>query len=264
MALIVSLASSTAIMAQNKIAHDAPGEPSKLPTQELASSSSYPPGELGKAIQLGRTLVKETSEHPLTSEFVGNTLNCTSCHLDAGEHAKAASFIGVASAYPAFSPRENKVITLEDRILACFERSQNGTRPPLGSKVSVSIAAYITWLSRDVPIQMNPEEPLGPNHITALAIGDYQPNAEHGQRLYAERCATCHSEDGAGTEEGPPVWGDRSYNDGAGLAKVGNLASWLRVAMPLDDADLTEEQAFDIANYLIAQPRPKFGPNQNK
>ncbi|WP_390172832.1 c-type cytochrome [Novipirellula maiorica] len=43
-------------------------------------------------------------------------MNCTSCHLDAGTHHEAASFIGVAAAYPAWSPREGKVITLEQRI----------------------------------------------------------------------------------------------------------------------------------------------------
>ncbi len=220
--------------------------------------ADYPPGPLGEAVRLGETLVNETSLHPLTKPFVGNQLNCTSCHLDAGQHPRAASFIGVAAAYPAYSPRESAVITLEDRILNCFERSQNGLRPPNGSQVSVAIASYITWLSRNTPINMNPVSPLGPNSVPVLDIEGAKPDIEQGQSLYADRCASCHEDDGSGSDEGPPVWGHQSFNDGAGLSKVPKMASWLKVAMPLDDPDLTNEEAWAIASYVNSHARPKF------
>ena len=223
-----------------------------------AESNEYPPGRLGEVVRLGEELVNATSEHPLTKPFVGNQLNCTSCHLDAGTNPVAASFVGVAAAYPAFSPRENKVITLEDRILNCFIRSQNGRRPPNGGEASVAIAAYITWLSRATPIAMNPVGPFGPNRLKMLDAAKATPSIERGKALYAKRCADCHSGDGSGSDEGPPVWGDQSFNDGAGLFKIPKLASWLKVAMPLDDADLTTEEAFDIAAYVNSHPRPKF------
>lgn len=224
----------------------------------------YPPGPLGEVVRLGETLVQETHTHPLTQPFVGNKLNCTSCHLDAGTHAKAASFVGVAAAYPAYSPRENSVITLEDRILNCFIRSQNGKRPPNGGKVSVAIAAYITWLSQGTTIAMNPSQPLGPNRVTMLDPNDYQPDIKRGKKLYAARCADCHAADGSGNESGPPVWGEHSYNDGAGLTKVPKLASWLKVAMPLDDATLSDQEAFDIAAFVNSHARPKFRPAEAK
>lgn len=66
-----------------------------------------------------------------------------------GTDPHAATFIGIATAYPAWSPREKCVITLEDRILNGFMQSCNGMRLPLGSEVSDSIAAYIAWLSAD-------------------------------------------------------------------------------------------------------------------
>ena len=223
-----------------------------------ADADGYPPGELGVVIRLGETLVKQTSQHPLTKPFVGNQLNCTSCHLDAGRHPKAASFIGVAAAYPAYSPREEMVITLEDRILNCFIRSQNGSRPPNGGRVSVAIASYITWLSRHTPIDMNASQPLGPNQLTMLDAGDYEPSVPRGRALYSDRCASCHSDDGKGGDDGPPVWGDQSYNDGAGLAKIPKLAAWLKVAMPLQDADLTDEESLDIAAFVNSHSRPKF------
>ncbi len=93
---------------------------------------------------------------------MGNCLTCSSCHLQAGTHPRAATFIGVATAYPAYSPREHAVLTLEDRVRNCFMRSLNGTRPPLGSRPAVAITAYITWLSGGQPIRMNSTATLGP------------------------------------------------------------------------------------------------------
>jgi len=221
-------------------------------------AETLPPGPLGEAIERGRILVEQTATHPLSKPFVGNSLNCTSCHLKNGADPKAATFIGVATAYPAWSSREKRVITLEDRILNCFMRSCNGTRPPLGSEVSVSIAAYITWLSTDQPLRMNAERSLGPNAVPPLKIDVNQANRDRGKTLYSERCASCHRGDGQGNDDNPPVWGPRSYNDGAGLADITKLASWLKVAMPLDEADLTDEECLDIAAYVNSHERPHF------
>ncbi len=217
-----------------------------------------PAGPLGDAIRLGRELVENTTSHRLSKPFVGNALNCTSCHLKNGADFKAASFAGVAAAYPAWSPREQRVITLEDRILNCFMRSCNGIRPPLGSQVSVSITAYITWLSSDQPIRMNATRPAGPNAVAPLEIDAGQADHARGQVLYEKRCATCHGRDGQGDEDNPPLWGDLSYNDGAGLANVKQLASWLKIAMPLGDADLTEQESLDLADYVNQHSRPRF------
>lgn len=229
-------------------------------TDAQSEEKDYPTGQLGEAIRLGETLIKETSKHPLTKSLVGNSLSCTSCHLDAGRHREAASFIGVAAAYPAYSPREKSVITLEDRIANCFIRSQNGTRPKNGSTVLVAMAAYITWLSEGTPIRMNPAKPLGPNHMTILAEPAQKPSIERGQALYEDRCAFCHGDEGGGSDDGPPVWGDDSFNDGAGLTGIPKMASWLKVAMPLDDTDLTDQESFDIAAYVNSHDRPKFNP----
>ncbi|MEQ9411788.1 MAG: c-type cytochrome [Fuerstiella sp.] len=222
------------------------------------ATRQIPKGELGRMIRLGRDIVENTSEHPLSKPFVGNKLNCTSCHLNAGTHRTAASFLGVATAYPAWSPREQRVITLQDRALNCFIRSQNGTRPPPGSEAAIAITAYITWLSAGQPIRQNPEKPLGPNHVLPLSLDSSTASVSRGAKLYAEHCASCHSEDGLGTDDGPPVWGDMSYNDGAGLSRVPKLASWLKVAMPLDDPFLSEQDALDIAAFVNSHDRPKF------
>lgn len=217
-----------------------------------------PPGELGRVVQLGEAIVENTNQHPLSKPYVGNALTCSSCHLKAGTDPQAATFLGVATAYPAWSPREKRVITLEDRVLNCFMRSMNGVRPPKGSEVSVAVTAYITWLSSGEPLAMNPERPLGPLHVRPLTIDVKQANPQRGKTLYADHCAACHGDLGEGSDDGPPVWGERSYNDGAGLSRNDKLAAWLKVAMPLDDPYLSEQDAADLAAFINAQPRPKF------
>lgn len=224
----------------------------------LSINRKIPEGPLGETIRLGRDLVENTTSHRLSKPYVNNALNCTSCHLKNGTDPKAASFIDVAASYPAWSPREQRVITLEDRILNCFMRSCNGIRPPLGSEVSVSIAAYITWLSTEQPIRMNPKRPAGPHAVPQLTVDVTQASRQRGEQLYSDRCATCHKADGQGDKENPPVWGARSFNDGAGLANMIQLASWLKVAMPLEETDLTDQEAIDLAAFINSHERPRF------
>jgi thiosulfate dehydrogenase len=214
--------------------------------------------KLAEVVKLGEAIVENTTTHPMSKEYVGNALNCTSCHLDNGRHEKAGTFLGTATAYPAWSPRENRVITLEDRVLNCFMRSCNGTRPPLGSEVSVAVTTYITSLSQGQSLRMNSKRPVGPGAIKLLAVKPDQADINRGASLYHSRCAECHQKDGQGDKDNPPVWGERSYNDGAGLSSVENLAAWLKVAMPLDDTNLTDQQALDIAVYVNSQKRPHF------
>lgn len=225
---------------------------------ESPAPRAYPPGDLGRIVKLGEAIVAKTDEHPLSKGYVGNGLRCTSCHLENGTHPTAASFLGVATAYPAWAPREKRVITLEDRILNCFMRSMNGVRPPLGSEVSVAVAAYITWLSAGEPLSMNPDGPFGPRRVRDLPPPTQPADPKRGAMLYAKQCAECHADDGQGSADGPPVWGEKSFNDGAGLSHDDKLAAWLKVSMPLGDAQLTDQEAFDIAAYVNAHPRAKF------
>ena len=214
--------------------------------------------ELDKVVELGRQLVLHTDTHPLTKPFVGNDLKCTSCHLEGGTDPQAGTFIGIATAYPAWSPREQRVITLEDRILNCFMRSMNGTRLPNGSEASVAMATYITSLSEGEAIKMNREKPLGPRHVPTLKVDFTKFDLARGEELYADQCSYCHGDEGQGLDDGPPVWGERSYNQGAGLYRVPKLASWLKVAMPLGDPSLTDQECVDIAAYVNSKPRPAF------
>jgi thiosulfate dehydrogenase len=252
MGLALVVAAAGAVSAQSA------QEAAAIKPMAVPIPTELPPGELGKVVALGRDIVNNTSTHPLSRQYVGNSLNCTSCHLDGGTNPKALSFLGVASAYPTFASREKQIVTLEDRTLNCFMRSMNGQRPPNGSEVSVAIATYITWLSEGYPVKMSLKGPFGPNSQPSLKIDPATADAANGKTLYAASCVSCHGSDGAGVGPFPPLWGAKSYNAGAGLAQNLKLASYLKHAMPLGNATLSDKDALDIAAYVNAQPRPKF------
>ena len=91
---------------------------SPSPTPVVPPAPTKLPGdELGEMVKLGKKLFEETGTHPLTREFVGNALSCASCHRGAGARTRGSTMIGAAAAYPAWSPREKAVITLEDLSL---------------------------------------------------------------------------------------------------------------------------------------------------
>ena len=127
----------------------------------------YPGGELGVAVKLGEDILLHTDTHPLTKDFVGNKLQCSSCHLK-GEDGKPgtstgmSTLVGTATVFPAYSGREKSVQTLQDRANSCFMRSMDGKRLVVDSKASIAIAAYVTWLSTGMPIQMSDKSPVSP------------------------------------------------------------------------------------------------------
>lgn len=231
--------------------------------------TNYPEGELGRMVKLGEAIIMETNTHPLTKELVGNDLKCTSCHLQGGKTKNLGTFMGTATSFPAYSGREKTVQTLQNRINNCFMRSMNGKRPIIDTEASVAMATYITWLSSDLPINMNAKKPVNPFYtktwwgkkwVLPMVKELTHENYLTGKKLFAEKCVACHQEDGQGIKASnfPPVWGDRSYNTGAGLSKLNKLPMWLMHNMPLGNATLSKQEAVDLSVYINAQPRPDF------
>ncbi len=241
----------------------------------------YPEGELGRMVKLGEAILNETDTHPLTKGMVGNTLQCKSCHLKGsdgkpGTGLGIGTFIGTATSFPAYSKREKTVQTLQNRSNNCFMRSMNGKRPIIDSEASMAMAAYITWLSTDMPINQNAKMPTSPLNTKRWAtkskmFGKLQKKATHanyvnGKKLYEAKCASCHGSNGEGMGiTFPALWGKAddgswlAYNTGAGMSKVNKAAAWVQSNMPLGQGNtLSDQETADIVLYFDAQPRADF------
>lgn len=252
------------VIQSNIIADEIPNPPTK-----------YPKGELGKMVKLGEEILNHTDTHPLTKNLVGNKLQCKNCHLKGANGKPGASksmstLIGTATVFPAFSKREGTIQTLQDRINNCFMRSMNGKRPIVDSKVSLAMAAYITWLSQGLPMQMNAKRPVSPYNNEKYAKGQKKfteiqrkathQNYLHGKKIYETKCAMCHGKNGKGIPGSfPPLWGKNSYNTGAGMANLKKAPVWVQDNMPLGQGRiLSDQEAADVVLYIDAQPRPNF------
>ena len=111
--------------------------------------NTIPEGPVGAAVRYGKKVLTETQTY--AKEYVGNGLNCSTCHLDAGRRAYASPWIGLWGMFPEYRSRNAQVNALQDRINDCFERSMNGMALPYESDEMRGILAYIWWLSKDVP-----------------------------------------------------------------------------------------------------------------
>jgi thiosulfate dehydrogenase len=216
-----------------------------------------PGDQRGEQIRLGYKIVVDTQEYG--RPYVGNRLNCTNCHLDAGINPNTASFVGISRLYPEYRARADRQVTLADRISECFERSMNGTAPPPDSSKLQAVVAYIEWLSQNVP----PGSAVPWRGIPRLT-SSHIPDLVNGKKQFATKCVFCHGAEGQGTMAAPPVWGPHSYNIAAGMARVSVAASFIKSNMPRGWGwTLTDDEAYDVAAYVNSQPRPDFPGKQH-
>ena len=177
------------------------------------SPDSLPGDRRGEQIRIGYEIVVRTQDY--AKAYVGNALSCTNCHLDAGLNPNAASFVGISRLYPEYRARADRRMTLADRVNECFERSLNGKPLPPDSSKLEAVVSYIEWLSQNVS-RGNQVPWRGIPRITASRLVD----VGNGKKVFATKCVFCHGSEGQGTMAGPPVWGPRSYNIGAGMARL--------------------------------------------
>jgi len=215
------------------------------------------------AIRRGKLLVSRTKEE--LPGHVGNGLHCTSCHLKDGTQKNAGPWVGLVGMFPEYRARNAKKNTIEERVNDCFERSMNGKPLPTDGPEMTAIVAYMKFLSKDVP----PGREVEGRGFARIKPAP-TPNREHGKELYATRCASCHGADGAGITgpDGayvfPALWGDRSFNIGAGMARLHTAAAFVKGNMPLGQGGtLSDQDAYDIADWFIHQPRPDL-PGKEK
>lgn len=217
----------------------------------------------------GRKLVDSTATlmGPLAANaamhFAGNSLSCSNCHLNGGTRAFAAPYIGVWGTYPNFRKRSNSIGTLEDRINGCMERSLNGRKLPIDGKEMKAMLAYIKFINKDVPIG----EKIEGTGFIEFTAPDRMADRQNGETVYVRECSACHGKDGqgqklndAGAYVYPPLWGNGSFNDGAGMHRLLTAAAFIKGNMPygvaVNQPKLTDDEAYDVAAYINSFPRP--------
>ncbi|MFN5365727.1 MAG: c-type cytochrome [Bacteroidota bacterium] len=219
-------------------------------------------------IAYGRDLIAHTQDYFGPSGLVRpdaiNGLNCQSCHLDAGSRPFGNNYFAVASTYPQQRARSGSLETIPKRINDCFQRSLNGQPLDTTSREMRAIVAYMRWLGTGVPKDAKPRG----TGLPEVPFLERPASPELGREVYVNKCASCHGADGQGlpippdgTRHYPPLWGEKSYNQGAGLFRMSRLAGYVKANMPFgatyENPQLTDEEAWDVAAYINAQPRPE-------
>lgn len=224
-------------------------------------------GEERELIIYGQELIVHTSRYLGPNGSVAqltNGMNCQNCHLQAGNKPWGNNYGAVYATYPKYRDRSGQKESIYKRVADCMERSLNGTSIDSNSREFKAIYAYLQWLGKDVPKGSKPHG----TGIEKLKFMNRAADPGKGKIVYVRHCQSCHGSDGQGqlnpdqTEYAyPPLWGNSSYNDGAGLFRLSNFAGYVKTNMPYLTASrkepvLTDEECWDVAAYVNTQIRP--------
>ena len=228
---------------------------------------TLPDSKTGLEIKYGYELFVNTPDllgiKSLKNPYVGNSLSCTNCHINAGTQPFAMPLIGVDKRFPQYRGREDVVGSLKDRINGCFERSMNGKKLKNDSYNMNALVSYINWLGRYV----NEGEIINGKGLKPINYPNRKVDLVKGEEVFNRVCVECHGNDGQGekidnyTYIYPPLWGPNSYNNGAGMTRVLTAGMFIKYNMPqgtrYDSPLLTDDEAYDVAGFINQKPRPK-------
>ncbi len=233
-----------------------------LYTQFQPDTSSLPSNDSGNQIRYGIQLILHTAYYlgpeGTRGKHLGNKMNCTNCHLDAGTRLYGLNFYNTYARYPQYRGRENAILSLADRVNNCIERPHNGVAIDKKSKEMKAIVAYMKWLNdhtKNIPDIKNHKDLL-------LNLPDRPANPDTGAVIYAFNCRSCHGADGKGLLNAdstsyvyPPLWGKDSYQSGSSMHRVLKSARFIKANMPhklamWNKPVLTDEQAIDVAAFI--------------
>ncbi len=142
----------------------------------------------------------------------------------------------------------------------------NGRPFPEDSKEMRGMVAYFRWLASGTHV----DEAMQGTGLPVIEPPDRSADPVNGKALFSQYCAACHGAGGLGLRAPepektdpflfPPIAGDDSFNDGAGMSRTMTATRFIHGNMPLGtDAGkpvLTIEQAYDVAGYILSLPRP--------
>ena len=234
-------------------------------------TSTIPHDQFGEMVRYGRELIVNTAHYigpdGTVGHYLGNKMNCSSCHVDAGTRPFGFNFFSTHARYPQYRGRENLVLNLGESINNCIERPHSGTPIPLDSKEMVAMECYMRWLSANVPINKH----VKGDESLEIEFPDRQADIQKGAEIFAANCVSCHGKNGQGVFNFdssaytyPPLWGPSAYQDGSSPSRVVKLARFIKANMPDKIATwrkpfLTDEQCIDVAAFINDEqihPRP--------
>jgi thiosulfate dehydrogenase len=242
--------------------------PRKIPINawKAPDSSSIPKGSAGEMILYGKELLAHTGVYfgpNGTIAKISNGMNCQNCHLEGGSRLFGNDYAYFIAGYPKMNNRSGKVDPASERIVQCFNRSLAGRAPDTTGREVRAMLAYMKWIGQGVK---KGQQPFGTSTEKLAYLGRAADTLQ-GKRIFISKCKVCHGNNGEGLLAAdkrsytyPPLWGQHSYNDGAGMFRVGNLAGFVKNNMPFgatyQNPQLTDEEAWDVAAFVNSQPRP--------
>lgn len=232
-------------------------EPALTPGMEQIPADGF-----GAAVRYGRELMINTALYigpeGIRGRYLGNRMNCTNCHQDAGTKAYSFNLMLSHEQYPQYRAREGKVLTLADRINNCIERPHNGRPLPVDSKEMVALLSYFRWINGFAATKKTGIGVKG----RELSLPLRAASPQKGRRLFVQHCQVCHGANGQGqlradgvTYVYPPLWGSEAFQRGSSMHRIIKLAQWLKTNMPYGKATaerpfLSDEEALDLAAFI--------------
>jgi hypothetical protein len=131
-----------------------------------------------------------------------------------------------------------------------------------------AMLAYIDWMRRDANPRQGAGRGIGKiDHIKPIRSTVNASTARSAPPVMVRRAKVSAAATSGSTL---PLWGEESFNIGAGMARTYTAAAFVKRNMPialhdrfpLGQGGLSDQDAVDVAEFFTHQPRPDFAPSQ--
>jgi thiosulfate dehydrogenase len=153
---------------------------------------------------------------------------------------------------------------VKDRINKCMTSNLNGRPLPRDGEEMVAMVGWLQFLADKSAATGESERAA--HDPPAFQSPNRAADLEAGAQLFEKRCADCHGKDGAGlpasknSADGylfPPLWGPGSFTDASDMHGIPTAARFIKAKMPLGRADLSDDEASNVAAFIDSKLRPQ-------